>query len=336
MSRPYTMSLPDLRKLSRYPIYQAPTGSIAGPELAAAVCAGGGVGAMALTWTDPGCAAQQVIEVRDRTDAPFLVNYALAFPPTSLAAALAAGAPIVSFSWGDPTPYLHQVHAAGALCGVQVTNALGAREYSDKGFDFLICQGDEAGGHVQANRSLWHTLPGILQAAGNTPVIASGGIGCGQQIAQALLLGAAGAMLGTRFVATIESRAHSDYKRMLVEKTSEDTALTVCFDGGWTYAAHRIVRNTTLEAWEAAGSPPPGRRPGEGDVVGHSADGEPIARYSDIAPRQGFIGDPGAMCCYAGTSISSISDLPAAAALTERLWAECRKAMEQLVPLHAS
>src|ERR1051325_8334115 len=77
----------------QYPIFQAPTGSIAGPELAAAVSAAGAMGAMALSWTPPEVAAEQVRHVRALTDRPFLVNFALAFPPNALAAALEAGAP---------------------------------------------------------------------------------------------------------------------------------------------------------------------------------------------------------------------------------------------------
>src|SRR5690349_14850759 len=82
----------------RCPILQAPTGSIAGPELAAAVARGGGMGAMAITWLEPEAAAAQVEAVKAATDLPFQVNCALTFPPKSLAAALEAGAPVVTFS----------------------------------------------------------------------------------------------------------------------------------------------------------------------------------------------------------------------------------------------
>src|ERR1051326_4436087 len=85
----------------RYPIWQAPTASIAGPELAAAVSKAGGMGSMALTWTEPEVAAEQIRQVRSQTAKPFLVNFALAFPPLALDASLEAGAPIVTFSWGD-------------------------------------------------------------------------------------------------------------------------------------------------------------------------------------------------------------------------------------------
>ncbi|HZO91278.1 MAG TPA: nitronate monooxygenase [Chthonomonadaceae bacterium] len=312
----------------RYPIFQAPTGSIAGPELATAVSAAGAMGAMALTWTAPETAAAYVRQVRAATENPFLVNFALAFPPTALGAVLAEGAPVVSFSWGDPTPYLEQGRAAGAIVGVQVTSAQGARRAVTLGVDFLICQGLEAGGHVQSTMPLWELLPRVVEAAGETPVIAAGGIGDGAGIARALRLGAAGAMLGTRFVATQESRAHPDYKRRLVESSASDTALTVCFDGGWPYAAHRVLRNPTLENWEAAGCPPVGQRPGEGETVAYAASGEPIRRYEDTAPREGMTGSVLEMALYAGTSCAAVQDIPPAAHLVRRLWAECEAILQ--------
>ena len=306
----------------QFPIWQAPTGSIAGPELASAVAAAGGMGAMALTWTSPEQAVAQIRQVRAQTANPFQVNFALAFPPHALSAALEAGAPVVTFSWGDPTPYLAQVRAAGAKVGVQVTNGEGARRFAQLGVDFLLCQGMEAGGHVQSSQPLFALLPQVVAVANGLPVIAAGGIADGQGIARVLQLGAAGAMLGTRFVATLESRAHPDYKARLVAAQAEATALTVCFDGDWPYAVHRVLRNSTLEQWEAAGSPPVGVRPGEGEIVGRNADGAPILRYADTAPRLGFTGDISAMCLYAGTGCLAINDLPSASDLLPRLWQE--------------
>lgn len=310
----------------RCPICQAPTGSIAGPELAAAVSGAGALGAMALTWASPQVAAEQVRRVRQATTAPFQVNYALYKPPVSLQSALDAGAPVVTFSWGDPAPYLGQVRAVGAKIGIQVANAAGARRSHDLGADFLICQGVEAGGHVQSTTPLEDLLPRVLEAACGLPVVASGGIGDGADIARVLALGADGVMLGTRFVATRESGAHPAYKERLTQVSAGATALTVCFDGDWPYAAHRVLRNGTLEAWEASGCSPAGQRPGEGEIVGRTAGGEPILRYDDTAPRQGMSGDVLDMALYAGTSAAVIGDIPAAAHLVARLWEECERA----------
>jgi nitronate monooxygenase len=304
------------------PIFQAPTGSLAGPELCAAVSAAGGMGAMGLTWTTPEEAAVLIRDVRARTDRPFQVNFALHFPPNALSAVLDAGAPFITFSWGDPAPYLPMVRAAGAKVGIQVTNAGGARRAIDLGVDFLICQGVEAGGHVQSSTPLLVLLPGVVEAAGSVPVIAAGGIADGAGIAEVVHLGATGALLGTRFLATVESRAHPDYKVALVRASAADTALTVCFDGGWPYSPQRVLRNVTLETWEAAGSPPVGQRPGEGDVVARTEPGEPIYRYEGPAPKIGMTGDIAAMCLYAGTGCGRITDIPTAAEVIARLMQE--------------
>jgi nitronate monooxygenase len=307
----------------RVPIFQAPTGSIAGPELATQVSEAGAMGAMALTWAEPATAAEYVKAVATSTVRPFLVNFALTLAPRALTAALEAGAPVITFSWGDPSDYISLVRSFGAQVGIQVTNREGARRMLQVQPDFLVCQGTEAGGHVQATRSLDNVLPEVIEEAGVVPIVAAGGVGDGAAIALTLQMGASAVMLGTRFVATKESRAHPEYKRLLVQSQSSETALTVCFDGGWPYAAHRVLRNSTLESWEAAGCPPVGRRPGEGDSVGITGTGEPIYRYEDTAPRSGFAGDIEAMCCYAGTSCGAIHDVPSAGELVERLWREC-------------
>ncbi len=304
------------------PLVQAPTGSVAGPELAAAVSAAGGLGGLGLTWTSSEDAAARIRDVRGRTDRPFLVNFVLSFEPRGLSSVLEAGAPVVTFSWGQPDRYVEQCRQAGAMVGVQVANADGARRASDLGADFLVCQGLEAGGHVQATLPLRLALEQVLAAAPSTPVVAAGGIADAADIARVMLWGADAAMLGTRFVATVESRAHAAYKERLIAAASTETALTVCFDGGWPHAPHRVLRNATLEAWEAAGCPPPGARPGEGEAVAYSTTGEPIPRYEDAAPRQGMTGAVEEMALYAGMGVEGVTDLPPAGELVRRLWAE--------------
>ena len=157
-------------------------------------------------------------------------------------------------------------------------------------------------------------------------MIASGGIGDGAGIALVLVLGCGRGHAGTRFVATRESRAHQAYKERLTQAAAGETALTVCFDGDWPYAAHRVLRNGTLEGSEASGCPPHGARPAEGEVLGRAASGQPIRRYDDTAPRQGMSGDVLDMALYAGTSSAVIQDIPAGADLVDRLWQECEHA----------
>lgn len=312
----------------RIPILQAPIGSMAGPELAAAVSAAGGMGALALTWTSPENTRRLLAQVRTKTDKPVQANFVLAFATQSLSAALESGVRVITFSWGMPTAEIPLLRSYGARFGIQVSTTEGAKRALEIGADFLICQGVEAGGHVQATQSLWDVLPKIVALAQTTPVVAAGGIGNGNAIASALKMGAAGAMLGTRFIATHESLAHESYKRKLVEAGAKDTALTVCFDRGWPYAAHRVLRNTTLENWEAAGCPPSGKRPGEGDHLTTDSTGRGFFRYEDTPPHANMAGDVEGMCLYAGVSCDDVQDIPSAKELTERLWIQCENTTE--------
>ena len=345
----------------RIPILLAPMAGVAAPALSSAVANAGGMGSCGVLLMKPEEIVAWASEVRSKSNgafqlniwipdpAPqrdadaetrvrdFLGNWGPAVPATAgdeplqnfdaqCEAMLTAGPPIVSSVMGlYPPQFVARLKERGIAWFAVVTTVAEARAAEAAGADAIIAQGMEAGGHVQSNQPLLTLLPQIVAAAAGLPVVAAGGIADGEGIAHALRLGAAGAMLGTRFVATQESRAHPDYKARLVAAQAEATALTVCFDGDWPYAAHRMLRNSTLEQWEAAGSPPVGARPGEGDIVGTNADGEPIRRYADTAPRQGFTGDIAAMCQYAGAGCAAIHDIPSAAELLPRLWQETRR-----------
>ena len=231
----------------KYPILQAPVGFASGPDLVIAVCRAGAMGSMALTRASPEDAKERVRKVLAATSAPFAVNYILGFEPRSLAAALEAGAPVVQFCWGIPdSQAVALIRSAGAKFGVQVANASGAVAALDAGADYLVCQGIEAGGHVQASSPLLDVLSSVLPVARGKPVFAAGGIANGVGIRRVLAAGASGAALGTRFVATEESYAHPQYKQALVGADASQTALTVCFEGGWPNALHRCLRNETF------------------------------------------------------------------------------------------
>jgi nitronate monooxygenase len=312
----------------KYPIFEAPHGPRnTSPELAIAVSKAGAMGALALTYHTADSARDAVSKVRSATKGAFFINYILAFPfesgAASLQAALDAGAPIVQFSWGlPPKEAISAIRAAGAKLGIQVTSKESTKAALDLGADYLVCQGTEAGGHVQASRGLYEALPNVLEEAKQKPVIASGGIGNGVGIRKALLAGASAAMLGTRFGATIESNGHPAHKQAILAAHAQDTALTVCFQDGWP-GTHRTLRNRTFILWDAAGCPPPGKRPGEGEIVATRPDGSKILRYDYRSPYRGMEGAVTECALYAGLSVDFVKDLPAAGELVERLWQEC-------------
>ena len=176
-----------------------------------------------------------------------------------------------------------------------------------------------------AHPGLYETLPLVLAEAGQKPVVASGGIGNGAGIFKALLAGASAAALGTRFVATRECPAHPDYKQAIVAAFAQDTVLTNCFQDGWP-AVHRVIRNRTVAMWEAAGCPPPGKRPGEGDVLAVRADGAKVLRYAIGVAKNDYKGSIMELPLWAGKGVDFVKDLPGAGDLVARLWKECEAA----------
>jgi nitronate monooxygenase len=309
----------------KYPILNAGMGNLAGPDLAIAVSNAGGLGAIGTGISmHAETVRERVQQVRSGTKGLFAINYLLAFDPVTLPVALDAGAPIVQFAWGIPSnEMVASISKAKAMMGIQISNVEGARRALDLGAAYLICQGHEAGGHVQALGALYDVLSAVVAEAKNVPVVAAGGIANGTHIRRALLAGASGAMLGTRFIATREAVAHDDYKSALTRANAPDTALSICFQDGWPNAPGRALRNRTLDMWEAAGCPPPGRRPAEGDVLTTNVvTGSSKRRYSVGAPSPNDRGMIAELPNWAGTGVGAIRDIPSAADLVPRLWRE--------------
>jgi nitronate monooxygenase len=102
-----------------------------------------------------------------------------------------------------------------------------------------------------------------------------------------------------------EAPVHEHYRRRLIEAAETDAVwFPDLFDGGWPDAPHRALRNVTTAAWEAAGRPPTGSRPGEGEEVATSSSGAAIPRYASLTPLEGMDGDIDAMSLWAGQSVA--------------------------------
>ena len=284
------------------PIVQAPMSAV--PELAAAVSNAGALGMLALTWSTP--AGDPVRDTAALTDRPFGGNLILNTDQhRRLDEALGAGMRIVSLMWGDPAGYVEQVHDAGGVLLHTVGSAEEARRAVASGVDVVVAQGWEAGGHVWGQVATLPLVPAVVDAVAPVPVIAAGGIGDARGVAAVFALGAQAAWLGTRFLLAREMPIHDEYRRRLIDAAETDAQLYPnLFEVGWPDAPHRVLRNSTAEAWEAAGRPPLGRRPGVGDVIAHFADGEAIARYETAAPMAGTTGDIEACSLWAGQSVA--------------------------------
>jgi nitronate monooxygenase len=287
-----------------HPIVQAPMGGPAVPQLAAAVSNAGALGMLALSWSEDAGAA--VRELQGLTLRPFGGNFGLQLDQRErVDAALEAGLRIVSLFWGDPSPYVERIHDADALVLHTVGSAEEAKRAVGAGVDVIVAQGWEAGGHVWGQIGTLALVPAVVDAVTPTAVVAAGGIGDGRGVAAVLALGAQGAWVGTRFLMAEEAPVHERYRERLIE-ADETEALWFAdlFDGGWPDAPHRALRNATIDAWEAAGRPAAGSRPGEGDQVATRPNGSVIPRYASSTPVEGLEGDIDAMSLWAGQSVA--------------------------------
>jgi nitronate monooxygenase len=284
------------------PIVQAPMSAV--PELAAAVSNAGALGTLALSWSTP--AGDPVRETAALTDRPFGGNLVIGSDQhRRLDEALEAGLRIVSLMWGDPSGYVEQVHDANGIVLHTVRSAEEARRAVASGVDVVVAQGWEAGGHVWSQVATLPLVPAVVDAVAPVPVIAAGGIGDARGVAAVFALGAQAAWLGTRFLLAEEMPIHDEYRSRLMDAAETDAQwYPDLFAVGWPGAPHRVLRNSTAEAWEAAGSPPLGSRPGEGEVIAHFGDGEEIVRYETAAPMVGTTGDIEALSMWAGQSVA--------------------------------
>jgi nitronate monooxygenase len=163
----------------------------------------------------------------------------------------------------------------------------------------------EAGGHVWGTVATLPLVPAVVDAVTPVLVIAAGGIGDARGVAAVLALGAQAAWLGTRFLLAEEMPIHEDYRRRLIAAAETDPQWYAnLYEVGWPDSAHRALRNSTAKAWEAAGRPPPGQRPGEGDVIAHFASGESIVRYEPAPPMAGTTGEIEALSMWAGQGVA--------------------------------
>ena len=301
------------------PIVQAPIGPAAVPRLAAAVSEAGALGMLTLTFSAD--VAAVIGETAALTRRPFGGNLVLEWDQRQrLDEALAAGLRIVSLTWGDPAPYVGPAHDAGALVLHTVGSAEEARRAVGCGVDVIVAQGWEAGGHVSGSVATLPLVPAVVDAVAPVPVIAAGGIGDARGVAAVLALGAQAAWLGTRFLLAREAPVHEEYRQRLITAAETDAHWYAdLYQVGWPDAPHRALRNATAEAWEAAGRPGPGARPGEGEAIAWASSGAPVTRYSSALPLEGTTGDIAGLSLWAGQSVALARRTQSAAEIVAEL-----------------
>jgi NAD(P)H-dependent flavin oxidoreductase YrpB (nitropropane dioxygenase family) len=312
-----------------HPIIAAPMGpDLTGPELVAAVSNAGGLGILQAQLCPPPLFRQVIHRVRELTDRPFGVNLVLHFPAEDLVAVcLEERVPILSFFWGDPTPYVGRAHAAGTKVLHQVGSVADARRAADAGVDVIIGQGVEAGGHVAGEISTLALVPRVVDAVAPRPVAAAGGISDARGVVAVLALGAQAAVLGTRFLASTESRAHPHYKERLLAANEGDTVRTVLFGHGWPNAPHRALRTAFVQEWLSQEARSQESRPDE-PVVGRTViAGQPllVPRFANLPPNSEAGGDIDSMSLLAGQGVGLLREIKPAGQIVRELAAEARQ-----------
>ena len=308
------------------PIIQAPMGGAAGPALAAAVCNAGGLGTLPLWAGSVDDLRRTVHDLMDRTSRPFAVNLNASKPQADrIAACVAEGVPAVSLFWGLSADAISRAKAGRMVVMQTVGSAAEAKAAVEMGADIIVAQGWEAGGHVGGSVATMALVPAVVDAVGTIPVVAAGGIADGRGMAAALALGASAGWIGTRFLAAQEAEIHPEYRRLLFAADETGTErYDDLFDIGWPDAPHRVLRNSTTAAWEAAGGPRSGTRPGEGEVVAESPTGGKVLRYACHTPRADLQGDIEALSMWAGQGVGIVRRVMPAAEIVREIAEEAR------------
>jgi nitronate monooxygenase len=222
---------------------------------------------------------------------------------------------VFMLSFGDPQPCVSAIKAAGCTLMCQVQDVEGARAAKTAGADFIVAQGTEAGGHG-ASRATLPLVPAVVDAVAPTPVLAAGGIADGRGLAAALMLGAQGALIGTRFYASAESLGHQRAKESIVGARGGDTRRTRVFDvvrgHQWPEPyTGRALRNSFLERWD-----------GREDRLASALDTEGPAFQEAVRE-----GDFDTAVVWAGEAVDLIADVVPAAELVRRIGSQAEASL---------
>jgi len=312
-----------------HPIIAAPMGpDLTGPEFVAAVSNAGGLGILQAQLAPPNQLRAEIRRVRELTNKPFGVNLILHFPvKEQVDLCLKERVPLLSFFWGDPGPYIESAHAVGIKVLHQVGSVTEAERAARAGVDVIIAQGSEAGGHVAGETSTFILVPRVVDAVAPRPVAAAGGIADARGVVAALALGAQAAVLGTRFLASVECRAHPHYKEQIVRAKETDTVRTTVFGFGWPNAPHRTLRTEFVQQWlgnEARGQESRRDEPMIGQTI-IAGQAMPVLRFMGFPPNCDATGDVDSMALLAGEGVGLVREVKPAGQLVHELVEEARQ-----------
>ena len=295
-----------------HPILLAPMDLISGGDLCAAVSNAGGLGLLGGGYAEPEWLEKQWSLAGNARIGCGFITWSLAKRPEALDVVLDRKPKAIMLSFGDPRPFASKIHAAGSRLICQVQTMLHVQEALEARADVIVAQGSEAGGHGMSE-SLFTLLPQVVDRAGDIPVVAAGGVADGRGLAAAIMFGAQGVLMGTRFYASQESLGRAEAKQRIVAARGGQTVRSTIFDiarrnrwpDGFT---GRVLRNRFADRW-----------------LGHEeemASNEEAAReYAAARDR----GDFDIAAVIAGDACALIHDLPSAREIIERTISHAEK-----------
>ena len=240
--------LTDLLQIE-HPVMLAGMGGVSYHELVAAVSEAGGIGTLGASTMRPGELAEEMAAVRARTAKPFGVDLLTAIPgqvEAGIDDVIRGGASLYVAGLGVPREVVDHLHRNNVIVGSMCGKVRHAQAALASGVDLIVAQGTEAGGHTGSVGTM-ALVPQIVDAvAGKVPVIAAGGLFDGRGLAAALMLGADGVWVGTRFIATHEARAVAGYRERILATTEDGTVVSRAYTG----KPCRVVRNDYTQRYE--------------------------------------------------------------------------------------
>ena len=302
------------------PIIQAGMSLFTGHDLVAAVSNAGGLGSLGCWRRAPDDLARQLSIIRERTRRPFAINHVVpALDEVTFAMTLKARPALISLALGDPGELVKRAHDAGSKVMQQVTTVAQARQAAERGVDLIVAQGSDGGGYVGTVAAL-PLIPQVVDAVRPLPVVAAGGIADGRGLAAALVLGAEGVNVGTRFLASEEAPIGLAWKRAIVNAAAEDAIRVEVLNdimpmpGSFGYGTVlRALRSPFVDTWID-------RR----DEARQQCE-RLLADLVELT-RQGRIGEA---LPAAGQSAGLIGDILPAGEIVRRMVAEARAALDE-------
>ena len=235
------------------PILQAGMSTYTTPELVAAVSNAGGLGIIGALGRSADELRGEITRVRELTSRPFGVNHVVSqIDRSPIDLTIEMRVPVLSLAWGRAADLVRRAREAGIKVVHQVNTPEEAGQVAADGADVIVAQGNEGGGHVGAMSTL-PLVPQVVDVVNAVPVLAAGGIADGRGLAAAMMLGAQGALIGTRFLATPEASGRGHSKDVILNALGSQTVASKFFDDvlgyRWPGSLVRSIRNPLLDRW---------------------------------------------------------------------------------------